>query len=73
MAAGPTTTTTTSIDAEAERRLLDLHGRLWGLATELLLPSEASTSSSSTGAKGGRSHGRRPTAPRPPRAIIEVS
>ena len=51
-------------EQEAERRLLDLHGRLWGLATELLLPTE----------RGDDDHPsqRSSPPPRPPLAIIEV-
>lgn len=49
---------------EAERRLLDLHGRLWGLTTELLLPPTE---------RGDEQTPHRPSPPRPPRAIILVS
>jgi hypothetical protein len=54
-------------EQEAERRLLDLHSRLWGLATELLLlPTEQ-------GGDDDHPSQRSSPRPRPPLAIIEVS
>lgn len=53
---------------QEKEKLLELHGRLWELATELLLPSESAATDE--GAGGGQPH--RPSSPRPPRAIIEV-
>lgn len=61
--AGHTTAPPPQQQQEAERRLLNLHDRLWGLATELLLPTE----------RGDDHPPHRPAPPRPPRAIIEVS
>lgn len=52
--------------AAAEQRLLELHGRLWGLATELLLrPTERDDAEE-------QPQPSRASPPRPPRAIIEV-
>lgn len=53
-------------EQEAERRLLDLHGRLWGLATELLVPTEQGDDDHHPSQRSSPS-------PRPPLAIIEVS
>jgi hypothetical protein len=66
-------TTTNEGGAQQQQRLLELHGRLWGLATELLLPPAEASSSLPEEEEGGGNRSHRPSVPRPPRAVIEAS